>query len=319
MKSYLLSLDGVTNDARSYYFNEFYGSYTEVVINQIILSYSLVSFFLLFGLAFFQQRKLKIKDYYIIVSSLATVVFTSLTTMGRFEMMELVFIYIFFLLYSRVAIFSDTQIKKKVTTFGIAIAVMMVCVISTVTMFRNNLMSDNSDSVEALSESFSTMIIEPFVTYFYCPIQAFDYGVDHVFGDLAPMFGGATCAGIIDFLLLPIVFFFHDLPTMNLTIGSAMTPVFYFPSGRHWNALFTGASNYYIDFGYFGFIIFPFIMGWILSFVSTKCKNKGKWFIVLLFMFMALYKSAFMSGFQSTGMVFTFIWILVLRKYKAIS
>ena len=317
MQVYLLSLDGITQGSRNYYFSEFFSSYKDVVINQIIGSFSLVTYFLLFGLSFFHNKKLKLADYYLIISSLATVVLTSLTTMGRFEMMELVIAFLFFFFYSRSV--KDSKIKKKVSVFGGIILVLMVVVIFSVTMFRNNLMGENTDSIGTITESISDFIIEPFVTYFYVPILAFDYGTDHLFTNLGPFFGGADLGGIIDFLLLPVTFLFHDFPTINNTIGSVMTPPFWFPAGKMWNALFTGASDYYLDFGYFGFILFPFIQGYLLGFLSVKARQRASWFIVLLFFFIAAYKSAFSSYVQSMSIVFSFIWILLLKKTKSIS
>lgn len=317
MQSYLLSLDGLTQGSRGYYFSEFFGSYKDVVINGIISSFSLVTYFILFGLSFFHNKKLKIADYYLIISSLATVVLTSLTTMGRFEMMELVIAFLFFFFYSRSL--DEKRIKKKVNVFGIIIISMMVIVIFSVTMFRHNLMDGNSDSLNSMYDSLSEFIVEPFVTYFYVPILAFDYGVDHLFNNLGPMLGGADLAGFIDFLLLPVTALFHDFPTFNNTIGSVMTPPFWFPSGEMWNALFTGASNYYIDFGYFGFIVFPFILGYLICLLSVKARTNASWFIVFLLFFIAFYKSAFSSYFQSINLVFTFIWIAVLKRMKSIS
>lgn len=317
MRVYLMSLDGLTNGSRDYYFTEFFSSYKEVLINGIINSYAMVSYFVLFGISFFHNKKFTWADYYLILSSLVTIVLTSLTTMGRFEMMELVIAFLFFFFYSRSV--RDNRIRKRVSIFGGIILGMMVLVIFSVTMFRQNLMGDNFDSLGIMTESLSEFIVEPFVTYFYVPILAFDYGTEHLFNNLGPFFGGADLAGFIDFLLLPVTFLFHDFPTLNNTIGSVMTPPFWFPSGMMWNALFTGASDYYLDFGYLGFILFPFIQGYLLGILSVKAKQRASWFIVLLFFFIAGYKSAFSSNIQSMSMVFTFLWIWLLKSAKSIS
>lgn len=320
MRTFLLSLDGATNIARTYYFTEFFGSYTEVVINQIVTSYSFVSYFILFALSFFSKKKLSIKDYYLICSGLATVVLTSLTTMGRFEMMELVFVYLFFLLFGRSNVFKDFRIKKRITSVGVIIFTMMIVVIGSVTMFRNNLMGDGGGNISTLLDSVSQLVFEPFVTYFYGPILAFDYGITQkIFEQAVPMCGSATLGGVVDFILLPFIVLYNQLPTVNNVLGSIMSPFFYFPSGRHWNALFTGASNYYLDFGYAGFVFFPFVIGWLMGLISIKSRRRGSVFIYFLFFFIAAYKSAFSSHFQSPIMVFTFLWIFLLRYQKSIS
>lgn len=317
MRVYLMSLEGITQSSRNYYFSEFFGSYKDVLINEIIRAYSIVSYFILFGISFFHTKKHTWADYYLILSSLAAIVLTSLTTMGRFEMMELLVAFIFFYFYSRSI--RDNRIKKRVAIFGGAMLIMMVLMIFSVTMFRHNLMVDSFDSLGTMTESLSELVVEPFVTYFYVPILAFDYGTEYLFNNLGPFFGGANLAGFIDFLLIPITFLFNDFPTLNNTIGSVMTQPFWFPAGKMWNALFTGASNYYLDFGYYGFILFSFVQGYFLGILSVKAKQRASWFIVLLFFFIAGYKSAFSSNTQSISMVFTFLWILLLKSAKSIS
>ena len=317
MRTYLMSMEGLTNDAREYYFSELFGSYTEVMINEIVCAFGIVSYFILFSLFFFHEGKLSISKLYLAISSLLIVVLTSLTTMGRFEIMELVITFLFFLFYGLTI--DDNRVKKKIVSFGIVIVSMMVFVVVAVTMFRQNLMSDDSDSFDALLESFSYMIVEPFCTYFYVPILAFDYGQDYLFNSISPLYGGADFASIIDIFLLPFTFLIHDLPTCNSVLGEVMTPAFFFPCGKIWNALFTGAANYYIDFGFMGFIIFPFALGYFFSYLSIKAQDNASWFIVFMFIFIALYKAVFSSGIQSMSVVFTMMWIFVLKRYYSIS
>ena len=175
----------------------------------------------------------------------------------------------------------------------------VVVLIGSATLARFNL-----EESDILLDNLDEFLYKPFATYFYVPVCAFDYGKDHVFGSLVPMFGAADLAAPIDLLLTPIRFFDQSIESINNTLGAKMSPQFFFPSGNKWNALFTGASNYYIDFGYLGFIIFPLLHGYILASVEIKSRHSGAWFVVLLFFFSPMYFPCSISMFL-TATLFT--------------
>jgi len=316
MRDYLSTVGDLTNSSRDFYFNGFFSSYTELMVNQIITSYLLISYFVLYGVLFFMNRKRSWKDHYLAITSIFAVVITSLTTMGRMEMMEFAMVFFFFLMYSTTI--QDKRKKHKIKMFGAVIISLLVFVIGAVTLIRSNLLLGESSSIGALKDSFAYLILEPFVTYYYVPILAFDYATQHQFATMGLFFGGADLAGFIDFITLPIQLLFNDFPTINGAMG-VMTPFFAFPSGREWNALFTGAANYYLDFRYVGFIIFPFILGYLINYLCRSARKGASQFILLLFFFLSVYKSIFSSAFQSTSIVFFLLWIYFFRKTKTLS
>ena len=312
MQSFLNSAGVLTNEARNYYYTELYSSYTEKLLNQIVNAYSIISYFFIFGLLLFYPQKLKLKHYYVIISGLAVVILDSLSSGGRAVIFQLIVIFMLFFFYGRSINKSD--FRKKIIPLAIALLAIVSYFFVQITLLRTN----NTDS-DVVLNSIDLFIVQPFAMYLYGPVCAFDYGSQYIFNDLVPMFGAADFAGIIDFLITPFQFFDHSIQGINNILGAKMTPQFVFPSGITWNALFTGASNYYIDFGVFGFVIFPFVHGCLLAFICNKALKNGMWFVLLLWIFKFSYNQLSSSGIQSMSIVFTFFWIWYIHREKAFS
>lgn len=311
MNVYLLSAS-FSYEAREYYFSNFYSSYTELLLNQIVDAFIHISYFFAFGLLLFYTRKKGVKEWYIICSTIAIVVFNTLTSFGRGVIFQLLVIFILFFLLAKS--FDVHVFRKKIVPWSFVIVGIVMVVLVITTMVRLN-MKDSAGLGDELDEYF----LRPFVTYFYIPICAFEYGSEHIFDDLVPMMGAADLAGPIDFLLTPLRYFDHKLFSPNNILGNKMDPIMYFPSGKGWNALFTGASNYYIDFSFLGFIIFPFIHGYLFSFLNYKCRKSGTWFVMFLFLFVSSFTHLTRSGIQSMDVVFLIIWIVIVKKLKVIT
>ena len=181
------------------------------------------------------------------------------------------------------------------------------------TMLRANLTEIDNNEI-------GDLFVKPFAIYFYAPVLAFDYGKDTILNYGHLYCGGAVFAGFWDFLITPFVVLDHSFMdlSMNGVLGSRMTPYFTFPHGQTWNALFTGCSNYYIDFWYFGFIIYPFLHGYVMGKLVYLMKRHLGIFILLSYFFFCSYKHIVSLGIQSMEVVFVIIWIIVSLKFKII-
>lgn len=312
MSAYMTSMNGLTDSARGYYFTEMYTSYTEQFLNNIVGAFEYVSYFLAFGLLFFYSKKLRWKEWYIIISSFGIIILNSMASLGRGVIFNIIIVLVLFYFFS--SAYDQKAFKKRVRPVALALVGVVAVVIVAATMIRSNV-----EEADFIYDNADEFILKPFVTYFYVPVCAFEYGSDKIYGDLVPMMGAADLAAPLDLLMTPFQFFDHSIQGVNNVLGNRMTPRFSFPSGASWNALFTGASNYYIDFGFFGFIIFPILHGLLLVWVCNKSRRSGAWFIVLLFLFLSSFKHLVSSNIQAISTVFTFIWIWYMKKNKAVT
>jgi oligosaccharide repeat unit polymerase len=311
MSSFLLKAS-LTSEARAYYYTEFYSSYTEQLLNYFADAFIYISYFFAFGLLFFSKRRLGFKEIYIIVTTFVIAVLKGLTSFGRGDIFRIIIVYLLFFLVS--ACFDKKSFKKRTLPSAfIFLGIVGVGLVLT-TIVRYNL-----GNAESFGGQIEELIIQPFATYFYVPVCAFEYGSNYIFDDLVPMLGAADFAGFVDFVFTPFKYFDHNFYSPNSILGQKMSPGFAFPSGLGWNALFTGASNYYIDFGFLGFIIFPFIHGYLLTFIGYKARRNGTWFLVFLFLFMSSYIHMTSSGIQSMSTMFVFVWIYIMSKTKSIT
>lgn len=311
MQVVLASFGEQTSLAREYYYKEFFSSYTLNVLHNILMSFQYIAYFISFTKIFSSKEKLRIPDLYFIIATICILILTTLTTTGRGDFLSLVFILVFFALISR--IYDSNGFKKRaIPVFGIILG-LFVAVLVTTTLLRTNNTSVDGRNINEL-------FVEPFATYFYVPILAFDYSKDTILNYGYPFFGGAVFAGFWDFLITPLAFFDHSFMSlsMNSILGSRMTPGMSFPSGLSWNALFTGCSNYYIDFWYFGFIIYPFLHGLVLGKLVYGMKRKLSYFIFLSFFFFCSYKHVVSLGIQSMQVVFVIIWIYIALHFRII-
>lgn len=312
INAYILSTGGYTDSVRGYFFRGLYKSYTEMFLNNLVSGFEIISYFLVFGILFFHHRSFSIKELYIVVVGIAVVVLNALSSLGRGTIFELLVAFTLFYFLSGSTV--QDIYKKRIKPIAVALVSIVAVIIIVATMLRSNI--DNANEVYGNMNDF---VLKPFITYFYVPICAFEYGSEHIFDDLVPMFGAADFAGLIDLLMTPFRNVDHDIISINNILGEKMSSQFSFPSGELWNALFTGASNYYIDFGFLGFIVFPIIHGSLFVYLCNKSKRSGAWFVLLLFLFMASFTHMSRSGIQSMSTVFAMFWIWYTKKTKAIT
>ena len=311
MQVILASFGVQTSLARDYYYTEFFSSYTQNVLHNIFISFQYIAYFITFSKLFSSKEKIRIPELYFILATISILILTTLTTIGRGDFLSLIFILFFFALVSR--IYDHNAFKKRaIPIFAIALGVFVAVLIITTLLRTNNTSIDSS--------YFNELFVEPFATYLYVPILAFDYGKDSFLNYGHPFLGGAVLAGFWDFIITPFAFFDHSFMSfsMNSILGSRMTPEMYFPSGLSWNALYTGCSNYYIDFWYLGFIIYPFLHGFILGKLVYGMKRKMSYFIFLSFFFFCSYKHVVSLGIQSMQVVFVMVWIYITLHFRII-
>jgi len=309
----LLLLANTSDEGREYYFTIFFPTYTMRVIDMFITSFKYIAFFISITLLFKNGIRMRIKEWYFVILTFICYVLQLLTSQSRTEAFVILFVFILLAYVSNVY---DIKNYRKIVRPMLLFAIVGVgAVFLSVTLLRANLSSDGID-ISLLDE----LILQPFSTYFYVPILAFDYTKETLLNPGFPFMGCATFSAIVDTLLLPLTYIDHSFGSlsMNTILGNTIGDGMYFPSGKHWMAMFTGCANYYLDFWYFGFIVFPILHGWVLAKLVYTFKRNAASFIILAFMFYTSFRHATASGIQSIDTVFFFFWVYLTIKSKAV-
>lgn len=316
MQAFIGSQGGLTHLVRDYYYNEFFTGAGNF-LNLFCEAFKLISLYFVFSILSKEKKQIKKKEVVFIIMSLLTYVLQSLTSMARGDMAALILVLLlFYFLSNKRAPESAKRLKRYFVIFVPAVFV----IVAIATLYRFNAIIDGAANVTDIDNE-GEMFLRPILIYFYGPILAFDYAKDSILHFDWWFFGAADLAGFIDFLLMPFIYLDHSLGSISINniIGARMTPQFSFPSGTTWNALFTGASNYYLDFGFLGFIVFPFLHGLILSRLIQKSRVSSISMLLLVFLFFSSFYHLTSSYIQSYRIVFFLIWIFIIYRIKGIS
>lgn len=310
MNTFLMTQAVMTMEVREYYFSTFFASYTLLLVDTFLVTFKYIALILSF-IILLSKKKTNWKEKYFVVASLTICVLQSLIAQSRIEILVIVIIAIFFVFVARR--YDRIVFKKRIMPFFFLLMVGFAAVFFTTTLLRANITEGQFDS-----ELVADLIIEPFATYFYIPVLAFDFGRQNVLDFDFPFLGAATLSSIYDTIMLPFVAIDKGLNSfsMNNILGSSIGVGEYFPSGKHWMAMYTGCSNYYLDFWYMGFFIFPFLHGKILSILSYRSMRKSTFFVIAAFFFYCTFRHAVSLGIQGIGSVFFLFWLWVFRKNK---
>ena len=314
MQSFLTFMASTSDEGREYYFTSFFPTYTLKVIDWFLTSFKYVAFFVSITLIFNKGVKLKLKDIYFVVLTIASYALLLLTSQSRTDVFVILLMLIFMTFVS--SIYDVKRYKTAVLPFMIIAVIGIGVIFFSVTLLRTNLTSDGFELSRV-----EDLILEQFATYFYVPILAFDYTKDTLLNFGFPFFGCATFSAFLDTLLLPLTFIDHSFGeiSMNTVLGNTIGIGMYFPSGKHWMAMFTGCANYYIDLWYLGFIVYPMLHGWMLAKLVYTFRTNVISFMVLAFLFYVSFIHATSCGIQSISTVFFLLWVWMVTKSGAVS
>lgn len=312
MNNFLMTQAVMTMEVREYYFSTFFASYTLLLVDTFLVTFKYIALILSF-IILLSKKKTNWKEKYFVVSSLAVCVLQSLIAQSRIEILVIVIIAIFFVFVARR--YDRVVFKKRILPFFSILMAGFVAVFFTTTLLRANITGDQFD-VELIDD----LIIEPFATYFYIPVLAFDFGRQNVLNFDFPFFGAATFSSVYDTILLPFVAIDKSLNafSMDHILGNSIGVGEYFPSGKHWMAMYTGCADYYLDFWYLGFLIFPLLHGRILSVLSYRSLHKSTLFVIAAFFFYCTFRHAVSLAIQGMGTAFFLFWLWMVRKNKVI-
>lgn len=156
-----------------------------------------------------------------------------------------------------------------------------------------------------------------FVTYSSGPIVAFDISMHSNTFFKKKYYGMATFSGTFRYLG---IFTKHLGVKANLDEANNETAMelqenkIFISSDHKWNYAYTSCVYYYYDFGLFGVLIIPFLLGLITRRLICMVYKKYSIFIISLFLFICfcMYMSVFSGILHKIQTVFYIIFLLIL-------
>lgn len=264
--------------------------------------------------------------YYITISVLCVVIFTKVKNRKLFCLFSIVFliasiilsggrgkfvIIVMYFLFMYICLTKDIKKKilnvKTILTSVVVLGIMMVFM-SLQTGFRSTgTYSLNSDNIVEAAGSMG----ETFGIYSVIPIRLFDYAITNDYFDKfeGPKYGRAVFAGF-DGIATGVIRRFSGIePESTLGIADYLqeNEIYIIPGNHPYNYCYTALFFCYMDFGFAGVIILPFLFGlifryYIFQFYKTSSLPS---FILIGFGYFMMMHSLFQDYFiKNWTMVF---------------
>lgn len=158
------------------------------------------------------------------------------------------------------------------------------------------------------------------ILYFTGSIRAFDYSLvnnyrDTIIGQYGHTWGGATLGGINELIIMFFRALGMEISTANMALGSLTQPAIFIGENVQYNAFYSAAFNYYIDFGVVGVALFSGIFGAFSAFLIKKTlRTKDAYFhmILILNLYIIIF-SLLRWEYQAPSTWITIAIILIVR------
>lgn len=210
---------------------------------------------------------------------------------------------------------------KKVIIL-ISAVVGVIFLVSLVSNYRNtgHFIDETISANEQQGQGFELL-----ARYSILPFELFNYGLEHDYlSKFGYQFGKATLMGFDNWIYIP-------LKVIGVPYETSYNIVTYFEdkwipydsSGTNANYAYTGLMYHYLDFGYVGIVLFPFIFGVIFSRIINNFNKNSIFsnFLLLSFCFFLTMHSVFtcylIKGW--TGLYFIILFIFRHFEQKHIS
>lgn len=223
--------------------------------------------------------------------------------------------FIILLCYLWVISCKENYIRKGFNKFVTIMASGIVVLFTIMSIAKSGDITNVEQSFQDLKDDLLTQPMK----YFSCPVKAFEYAIDHDYPKRIGgyMHGRATLAAL-DYYINPISNSLSGLsnPNANSVIGHVIQDewISFSAEVNSWNALYTALLHFYLDFGWFGCILFSFIFGLIASKSCNSVIRSGSVpLLVLSFFVMSKCIMSVMSYYPVDGdvvpfMIYLFIW-----------
>ena len=173
------------------------------------------------------------------------------------------------LLFVGFCIYLDKSNKIRRIRQLVFLTLAIVAIIGLMTTLRLDVDVNGKGGFNTAVESTSQQVL----SYAVGPISAFDYAITN---DYVDRIGGFKYGGLT--LSAPELFIYIILNKTGIKYGKAIDDLVVIKQDEYisigdgvwWNALYTSVLFYYLDLGWIGIIVFPFIFGLISRFLIKK-------------------------------------------------
>lgn len=214
------------------------------------------------------------------------------------------------LLFVGFCIYLDKSNKIRRIRQLVFLTLAIVAIIGLMTTLRLDVDVNGKGGFNTAVESTSQQVL----SYAVGPISAFDYAITN---DYVDRIGGFKYGGLT--LSAPELFIYIILNKTGIKYGKAIDDLVVIKQDEYisigdgvwWNALYTSVLFYYLDLGWIGIIVFPFIFGLISRFLIKKMYKTSSMccFIIITYVFHELLRSITDYTFVD---VFTFMFMCIL-------
>ena len=234
---------------------------------------------------------------------------------GRANYLALfLYVILLFVLRTQIASKLHCNIRKysfKFTFFLFFFCAIIFVIVSIQTTLRKGVTDIDGQTILMGFEE----LLSQFVWYMLGPIRALDYAFEYQYDSFLGLWYGRATVGGFDTLLK---MFIHALggsyTTANQVIGGYLQEhLITVGYGITFNFAYTALIFYYLDFGYFGILLWPFFLGITTRFTVYKFQKKATFarLILMLFFFYTAIFATFSWTFYKTASVVLIILLIV--------
>jgi hypothetical protein len=308
-------------DARSIRFEIglLFRNYTELLVYNYIVS-ALFYFIILIRIASFFSKKIIRKSFFITIINVYLFSSIGLNRLLYYDVFLFVFI-TFILTNTNFSFFSSKIFRvlkfRNLIIFSVIILFLYLIINNTALRYGIEILN-----IEILSQ-WLEFTFRQFVVYMIGSFRTFDiFILNDTLSTRIPRFFLASFSGLEEILLnIPLFLDFEILSTNSIISDITIEQVIIGYNNLYFNAFYTGLLNFYIDIGFIGIILYPFILG---AFVSIKWKiykiNKDIYSLMILIFLVKIslsYSQRWEFGFPEVWIILFFL--ILIEKNSRIS
>ena len=280
----------------------------EYLLFSVIISSIVYLSFLLSTVNYLKNKK--ITGFFAI--SIINILLYSYIGLGRMAIFETGIFLILAFIFSKIFILFKLKIWHKISF--LLLAIFAIGSIMNITTKRLNSTLTEKGIIDTL-----LFTLEQGAVYFTGPISAFNHFISlRVPENTGYTFGSSTFGGIDYFIGMVFSYIGYPYQTANDKTGSFTQPAIQIGNDHTFNAFYTGLMNFYMDFGYFGIIVFSLIFGFTLGLIWNKYLKNGNAYTLSLLIFICYtgIVSEYRLPYSSISTWVILITLLMLNRFR---
>lgn len=216
--------------------------------------------------------------------------------------------------YNKVNKKRKLNIKKIILVITSVLVIFLVSLIPTAVRTGINIFDFNGIYNRIINTQFESIIL-----YFTGGFRTLDIFLKNGFPNLSYTCGRATLGGIDEIIGTLLNIIGLNISSLNSMLGTYTQIPIDIGVGKTFNAFYTCLMNFYLDFGYLGIIIGPFIHSLLLIAVTINYKKQKNLFseVLLIYVINNAFSSIYRWNYQSGASAFTLITLIIINAIYA--